>query len=717
MIYPIGGKLSHFVKAWRQLKPSRWLLKSLKRGFRLPYVSRKKLSRLSRRHLQSHLSEEDTVISEALVSDYVSQGIAKEVPRSFPLNVNPIFPVPKGDGGHRLVLNTKRINAAFKKESFRMETLRSILGQLRPGLWATKIDIKNAYPHIPIYPPHQRYLCFQLRGRVYTFLGLPFGLSFAPQLFTRVLDQIIQHLLSLGIMVFAYLDDLLIVHESPEVLRAQTARVGTLLERCGWTINTKKSLLEPAQQFEHLGYQVDFKSLTLSIPERKRLSIRKAAKNLLAAATKAPPSIRDVSKLVGMLQALAPAYQFASAHLAELNRAKRLALRKAGRDYSAPCVLHPEALSEIEFWRAHLPSLSGKCHALFPTFLWTTDASGYGLGATLEHYHQNQKQSPFIQEFQEFLLQETTPESINFKELLAVYRSLLVFGDKIRNATVLHRTDNTTTLSYLRRQRGGVDSLGRLAAKIMTILEANNTTLIPTHLPGILNTAADALSRIRDPADEKLNPASLALACHLMSVQPSIDLTASQHNAQFSRFVSYRPAPGAVGQDVFQFDFSGELCPYSNPPFWLIQRLIRRARDLNTNIVMLVPRWPRRQWFHGLKDYLLCPPVKIMPHQGMFLRGSDPQPLQHSPPWPCFLVHLAPQPTGLFSTSLSLDQLSHTLSPKRSPNVHGQSARKIIKQLNQFDPNRSKTPAQLVTHLTELNHVSASQPASPVSGT
>lgn len=700
MIYtPTGGRLSQFLQGWRSLKPSRWLLKSLKRGFRLPYVSRKKLARVSRRSPHSHLSTEDEEICSNLVKDYVEKGIVKPVQSHFPLNINPIFPVPKGDGGHRLILNTKRLNVAFKKESFRMETLKSILEQLKPGVYATKIDIKNAYPHIPIYPPHQRYLCFALKGQCYTFLGLPFGLSFAPQLFTRVLDQIVQHLLSLGITIFAYLDDLLIVHQDPNTLRSHTRTVLQLLERCGWQINMKKSIFEPSTQLEHLGYSINFESLTLSIPEAKRIHVRKAAKQLLASAQRKVPSIRDVSRLVGMLQALSPAYQFASAHLAELMRAKRLALKTAHRDYSAPCPLHPEAIQEIHFWRDHLPSLTGKCHALIPQFLWTTDASGYGLGATLEHFQQSTSQSEFIDQFQEFLLQSSSAESINFKELLAVYRSLLAFGPKLRNATVLHRTDNTTTLSYLRRQRGGVDSLGRLAAKIMELLEEHNTTIIPTHLPGILNVHADALSRLRDPADERINPVTLGIACHWLRAKPSIDLTASEINAQFPRFVSYRASAKAVGQDVFRFDFSKERCPYSNPPFWLINRLIKRARQLNSDLILLVPRWPRRLWYHQLSQYLRSSPVKIQPHRGMFLRGSDPEPLQHSPPWPCFLLHIAP--TVQCAHAPSLDSLARTLRmPDTIPNNHGMSAHQIIQQLQTIDPDRTLPLSSLLRSLT-----------------
>lgn len=44
------------------------------------------------------------------------------------------------------------------------------------------INIKDAYRHIPMFQPHQRYLHFQ-------FLALPFDVATAPHVFTKVLAQ------------------------------------------------------------------------------------------------------------------------------------------------------------------------------------------------------------------------------------------------------------------------------------------------------------------------------------------------------------------------------------------------------------------------------------------------------------------------------------------------------------------------------------------------
>ncbi|PIK49916.1 hypothetical protein BSL78_13238 [Apostichopus japonicus] len=62
-----------------------------------------------------------------------------------------------------------------------METLTSILHLLRPGMWASSVDLKDAYLHIPIRLEDQRFLAFRYKAIDYRFTALPFGLSTGTQ--------------------------------------------------------------------------------------------------------------------------------------------------------------------------------------------------------------------------------------------------------------------------------------------------------------------------------------------------------------------------------------------------------------------------------------------------------------------------------------------------------------------------------------------------------
>jgi hypothetical protein len=82
--------------------------------------------------------------------------------------ISPIFLIPKKDGGMRPILNLKKLNAAhLNTPHFRMETVEDVRHALRPGDWATSIDLKDAYFHVPLYPLTCKYMRFGWKGRLF----------------------------------------------------------------------------------------------------------------------------------------------------------------------------------------------------------------------------------------------------------------------------------------------------------------------------------------------------------------------------------------------------------------------------------------------------------------------------------------------------------------------------------------------------------------------
>ncbi len=71
--------------------------------------------------------------------------------------VQPLFGVPKRDGGLRPILDLRPINRAIGKRPFGMLTLKQILAQIRPGDWFASVDLNDAYFHIQIAPHHRRF--------------------------------------------------------------------------------------------------------------------------------------------------------------------------------------------------------------------------------------------------------------------------------------------------------------------------------------------------------------------------------------------------------------------------------------------------------------------------------------------------------------------------------------------------------------------------------
>ena len=76
------------------------------------------------------------------------------------------------------------------------------------------MDLKDAYFHIGVVPAHHQYLRFRWLGQAYQFKALPFGLSSAPRVFTKTLAPLVAWLRLMGVQLYPYLNDILLLGES-----------------------------------------------------------------------------------------------------------------------------------------------------------------------------------------------------------------------------------------------------------------------------------------------------------------------------------------------------------------------------------------------------------------------------------------------------------------------------------------------------------------------
>ena len=77
----------------------------------------------------------------------------------------------------------------------------------KPGEWMFSFDLKSGYHQVDIVPHHQKYLGFEWRGKYFVFTVLPFGLSTAPYVFTKLLRPSVQLWRGKGHKAILYLDD------------------------------------------------------------------------------------------------------------------------------------------------------------------------------------------------------------------------------------------------------------------------------------------------------------------------------------------------------------------------------------------------------------------------------------------------------------------------------------------------------------------------------
>ena len=146
----------------------------------------------------------------------------------------------------------------------------------------------DAYYSIPIAEEDRKLLMFQWKGKYYQFTCLPNGLSSAPRIFTKVLKPVYAH------TCMGHIDDSSLLGQSFNSCHRIIVDTVSLLTNLGFTIHPVKSILQPQQKKEFLGFVLDSITMTVTLTAAKAMKIRSACQNLLCQKTTTIPSVAQV---------------------------------------------------------------------------------------------------------------------------------------------------------------------------------------------------------------------------------------------------------------------------------------------------------------------------------------------------------------------------------------------------------------------------------------
>ena len=165
-----------------------------------------------------------------------------------------LFLVEKVTGGWRPVIDLSHLNEFVP---FKMETVTSVLLPVREGDFLASIDLKDTYFQIPVHQSSRKLLRFLSKGTVYQFKALCFGLSTAPQVFTKVFVAVSAWAHSHGIRLLRYLDDWLVLASLEVEAKKNVQDLLLVCHSLGIVINEEKSDLVPSQTTHYLGMTID----------------------------------------------------------------------------------------------------------------------------------------------------------------------------------------------------------------------------------------------------------------------------------------------------------------------------------------------------------------------------------------------------------------------------------------------------------------------------
>ncbi|XP_041931407.1 LOW QUALITY PROTEIN: uncharacterized protein LOC121695003 [Alosa sapidissima] len=517
------------------------------------------------------------------------------------------FLVPKKGGGLHPILDLRALNRYLRKYRFRMLINDALMRFVRPGDWFTSVDLTDAFLHVPIYPPHRKFLRFAFRGVAYEWLALPFGLALSPRVFIKVTKAAIAPLREKGLRLATFIDDWLVAAYSYQEAQQHTALLTEHLLLLGFRINWEKSVLCPCQITTFIGLSLN----------RARLSAErvKAFRACLALFRRgATVKFRVCLRLLGLMASALVVVPLGRLYMRAVQRWVASLGLNPSRHCHRPVAISAACCAALRPWKRPLFLTEGTTMgAVLHRKVVTTDASLSGWGATHEGRSINGVWDSHMQTLH-----------INRLELMAVWLALRHFLPILRGHHVLVRTNNTTVVAYVNKQ-GGLRSrhMHTLAHRLILWSSTRLLSLKATHVPGVLNLGADLLSRGNPRyGDWKLHSDVSNLAqIWLRTGRAKVDLFASEENAQCPMFFSLRDQKAPLGIDALAHQWPHVLL-YAFPPLELITPTLARVREQSLSLILVAPRWPGKPWLAEIIPLLHSPPWPLPPRRDLLSQAN-----------------------------------------------------------------------------------------------
>jgi len=148
-------------------------------------------------------------VEQEVVEKHVQEMLADGVirPSESPW-ASPVVLVSKKDGTTRFCIDYRALNEVTKKDVYTLPRIDEVLDALGNSSYRTTLDLVSGYWQTPVVEADKEKTAFVTRSGLYEFQVMPFGLTGAPPLFQRNMDQVLKGLTWKCCLV--YIDDIVV---------------------------------------------------------------------------------------------------------------------------------------------------------------------------------------------------------------------------------------------------------------------------------------------------------------------------------------------------------------------------------------------------------------------------------------------------------------------------------------------------------------------------
>ncbi|UYV63822.1 K02A2.6-like [Cordylochernes scorpioides] len=375
---------------------------------------------------------------------------------------SPMVLVAKPSGKLRICVDLSILNKNILREIHPIPVVEHTLAQLKGAKLFTKLDANSGFWQIPLSSESSALTTFITPFGRFRFKRLPFGISFAPEIFQKRMGQILEGLEG----ILCHMDDIMVYgsHAKKDMIKdsKQVSKSGLTLnkDKCKFAVTTIKFL---GHQIDPNGIQVDLK--------RKR-AILEFPK---------PRSVKELKQFLGMVNFSA---RFVP-NLAEISHPLNKLLSKKeewiwGDDQDRAFDQIKKSLTSAQGLALYDPSLPITVSA---------DASSFGLGAVIWQTKDGLRQ---VIAYASRTLSETEKRYAQIeKEALAITWACEKFKQYIQGLVISLETDHKPLVPIFTSKN--IDDLTPRIQRLRLRIMRYSYKIV--HTPGKNLIVADALSR------------------------------------------------------------------------------------------------------------------------------------------------------------------------------------------------------------------------------
>ncbi|NRA93585.1 MAG: reverse transcriptase family protein [Psychroserpens sp.] len=177
----------------------------------------------------------------------------------------PMVPILKREGKIRICADFKNLNKYLKRERYVLPTMDDMLHKLSGSKLFSKVDLSSGFWQIPLDPDTAKLTTFITPFGRFFYKRLPFGISSAPEIFQRVMTEILQNSPAI-----CYIDDTLIYSKDESSHDKHIQETLNKLRKAGIKLNKEKCEFRK-EEIKFLGYVINKEGIKPDVDKVKAI--------------------------------------------------------------------------------------------------------------------------------------------------------------------------------------------------------------------------------------------------------------------------------------------------------------------------------------------------------------------------------------------------------------------------------------------------------------